>query len=345
MMNETLSRVARLVETRLESFFEEISRTPTSAIFGTLPTSPLLDQVRALTMRGGKRLRAVLLVQSAKLFDPDAEQQPSVIDAAAALELLHTYFLIHDDIMDDDEMRRGGPAVHVALAKQFGNDALGQGLGILAGDLAEGLKQILLVNMDAKTGRRERVNRIFAEMHLDVIHGQTLDMLGNVPPMEIAARKTASYTTVGPITAGAALAGASQAQIATLANIAYPLGIAFQFRDDLLDVYSNAKTIGKPVGTDLKEGKQTLLIEEGLKRANDQQRKTIESVFGKKEADEEAVKAACAALTDCGAKEACERQMAELVDTFINGLEKDQYLEESKQFLIDMARYIVDRNN
>jgi geranylgeranyl diphosphate synthase type I len=345
MINETLSRVAGLVEARLESFFEEVASNPTSTIFGTLPASPLLDQVRALTMRGGKRLRAVFLVQSAKLFDPDAEQQPSVIDAAAAMELLHTYFLIHDDIMDDDEMRRGGPAVHVALAEQFGSVAFGQGLGILAGDLAEGLKQILLVNMDVENERRENINRIFAEMHLDVIHGQTLDMFGNVPPMEIAARKTASYTTVGPITAGAALAGASQTQIATLADIAYPLGIAFQFRDDLLDVYGQAKTIGKPVGTDLKEGKRTLLIEEGLKLANDQQRKAIESVFGKKDADEEAVKAACAVLTDCGAKDACQKQMAELVDTFISGLEKGPYLEESKQFLIDMARYIVDRTS
>ena len=71
----------------------------------------LKDEVRALTLRGGKRLRAVFLVQGALLFDPRAEEHPAVIDAAAALELLHTYFLIHDDIMDSDDMRRGGPAV------------------------------------------------------------------------------------------------------------------------------------------------------------------------------------------------------------------------------------------
>jgi geranylgeranyl diphosphate synthase type I len=344
MINETLSHVATLIEERLASFFEEVSRTQSSTLFGTVPASPVLDQVRELTMRGGKRLRAVFLVQSAKLFDSKAEQQPCVIDSAAAIELLHTYFLIHDDIMDRDEMRRGGPAAHAALATQFNSAELGQGLGILAGDLAEGLKQILLVNMDLKDARRKKVNRIFAEMHLDVIHGQTLDMLGNVSPMEIAARKTASYTTVGPITAGAALAGASEFQIAKLAKIAYPLGIAFQFRDDLLDIYGNSKTTGKPVGTDLKEGKLTLLIEQGLKLANDHQLKAIQSALGNNNASDEAVKAAFDALTDCGAKDACQAHMATLVDTFISGLEEGQYLEESTQFLIDLARYIVERN-
>lgn len=343
MMTQTLQRVAHIVENRLASLFEDVANNPVSTMFNTRISPVTLEQVRDLTMRGGKRLRATLLVQSAALFDASAEQQPSVIDAAAAIELLHTYFLIHDDIMDDDDMRRGGPSVHAALAKQTGSQRLGQGLAILAGDLADSLKQILLTGMDIDDSRRHKIDRIFAAMHLDVVHGQTLDMLRNSPALEIAARKTASYTTIGPIAAGAAAAGASKPEIDRLAALARPLGIAFQLRDDLLGVFGDPKSTGKPIGTDLKENKQTFLLEQGFARANPDQKKRINFVLGRPDASVEDLNAACDALAACGAKTACESRVDLLVNEFKTGLKQGQYLPQGKEFLLEVARYIGHR--
>ena len=106
-----LTEVAERVEQRLITFFDEVERTPPSAVFNTRPSAVLLSQVRDLTLRAGKRLRAALIIAGASLFDPRAAEQDAVIDVAAAMELRQSYLLIHDDIMDGDTMRRGGPAV------------------------------------------------------------------------------------------------------------------------------------------------------------------------------------------------------------------------------------------
>ncbi|MCP4601531.1 MAG: polyprenyl synthetase family protein [Proteobacteria bacterium] len=342
-MDDTLRRVARTVENRLQTFFEEMAAKPISDMFNICVDSILLEQVRDLTLRGGKRLRAALLVHGAALFDARAEEQSAVIDAAAALELLHAYFLIHDDIMDGDEIRRGGPAVHAALAKKMGDQELGQWLGILAGDLAAALKQVLLTGMDVEESRRHRVLRTFATMHLDVVHGQTLDMLGNASALKVATHKTASYTTIGPLAIGAALTDASDKKIENLAKIALPLGIAFQFRDDLLGTFGSSKITGKPVGTDLKTGKQTILLEEGLRLANNHQREVVQAVLGKDDASPEAIEDARSALEECGARDACLKRIKSLVDDFINGIEEGDYLDRGKRFLLQVARYVAER--
>ncbi len=343
MLEDTLRRVAKTVETRLESFFEEVEAGSVSEIFNTRAGSILLDQVRDLTLRGGKRLRAALLVHGAALFDAQSERRAAVIDAAAALELLHTYFLVHDDIMDGDEIRRGGPAVHAALAKKMGDSSFGLGLGILAGDLAAALKQVLLTGIDLEASRRHRVVRIFATMHLDVVHGQTLDMLGNAPAIDVATHKTASYTTVGPLAVGAALGGADDEAVRRLARIARPLGVAFQFRDDMLGTFGRPSVTGKPVGTDLKTGKHTILLEEGLRRADDQQRQTIECVLGRVDSTEEEIEAARSALVECGAREASAKRIRDLAREFVSGIERGGYLDEGALFLLEVARYIAER--
>ncbi len=343
-MDDTLKRIAKIVENRLEAFFNDVGAGPVSPIFETRAGSMLLDQVRDLTMRGGKRLRAALLVHGAALFDARAEERSAVVDSAAALELLHTYFLIHDDIMDGDDIRRGGPAVHAALVKKTGDRNFGQGLGILAGDLSAALKQVLLIGMDLDASRRHKVDKIFATMHLDVVHGQTLDMLGGASALEVATHKTASYTTVGPMALGAALAGASDNEIEQLAKIALPLGVAFQFRDDVLGTFGSPSVTGKPVGTDLKTGKQTILLEEGLKRADGRQTRAIQLVLGRANATDEKIETARNALVECGAREACSLLIDELVGEFISGIDDGDYLEGGGEFLIRVARFVGERD-
>jgi len=343
MHDDTLNRIARAVEQRLELVFAEARSGHATGLFPGASRSMILDQVRDLTMRAGKRVRAALLVCGAALFDDQAAADPAVIDAAAAMELLHTYFLIHDDIMDDDPTRRGGPSVHAALGDRLGDGKLGRDLAILAGDLAVALHEGLLAGLAAPDGRRRMAARIFAEMHLDVVHGQTMDLLGTGDAEEVARRKTASYTTVGPLATGAALAGASEAEIERLAVIARPLGVAFQLRDDLLGAFGSSEVTGKPVGTDLRAGKATFLVQEGLRRADARQRAAIEAVLGTEDASAEAVGDAARALDRCGARRACEERIDQLVDGALADLARERYLPEGRLFLERIAGLVRQR--
>lgn len=343
MIDTQLTAIAGKIEARLERLFRDGAAEPRTGLFAAPSESELLDQVRDLTLRAGKRLRPALLVGGAALFEPEAIDDPAVIDAGAALELLHAYFLIHDDIMDEDETRRGGPSVHAALAEAKRDPKLGRDLAILAGDLAAALHEGLLANLAAHAERRLAISRIFAEMHLDVVHGQTLDLLGSADAEEVSRRKTASYTTVGPLTAGATLAGAGAGEVERLADIGRPLGVAFQIRDDLLGAFGSELKTGKPVGTDLRAGKRTVLLERALEISSAAERTAIERVVGDRDATDAAVAAATAAIESCGARRACEERIAKLLEGALNDLSTGGYRDEGVRLLTGLAHFLSRR--
>jgi geranylgeranyl diphosphate synthase, type I len=341
-MDQALRKIAAEVEARLERLFRDDVDVCPEGLFTRRPAPLLLDRVRDLTLRGGKRVRAALVYAGARLLDPAAGDTPAVCDAAAAVELLHTYFLIHDDIMDEDLVRRGGPSVHAALAASTGDEKLGRDLAILAGDLAASLHERLVAGLDAAEDRRRRAACLFACMHADVIHGQTLDLLGGASE-DVADHKTASYTTVGPIAIGAALAGASSGDTMRLAAIARPIGIAFQLRDDLIGVFGDPAATGKPRGSDLKRGKRTLLIQEALGRAGLEERAALAAVLGRAGASDGAIAAAAAAIAATGAKRFCEERAAEQVSRAIRDLDASGFEAEGRAMIAHIARFAVSR--
>ena len=342
-MNETLSQISAAVERRLERLFRDVAQGDLDGIFAARPAPALLDCVRDLTLRGGKRLRAALVHGGARLFDPEADRLPAVCDAAAAMELLHTYFLIHDDIMDEDETRRGGPSAHAALAAATGDAKLGRDLAILAGDLASSLHERLIADLDASEDRRRAAAGLFARMHADVIHGQALDLLGAAAPEEVADHKTASYTTVGPMAIGAALGGASVADVARVAEIARPIGIAFQISDDLLGAFGDPAATGKPRGSDLRSGKSTALVRIALERADEGGRAAIRAVLGVRGASAEAIDAAIEAIARTGARESCEERAAALAGGAIREIEASGFAPEGIAMIAHVARLAVFR--
>ncbi|NLN62725.1 MAG: polyprenyl synthetase family protein [Myxococcales bacterium] len=274
------------VEARLARCFDDVRQPATTAslpaLFEATPQEDmLLEAVRDLTFRGGKRLRAQLVHIGAALFDPVAASHGATVDVAAAVELLQTYFLIHDDIMDGDETRRGGPSVHVALGARCQSDAMGMQQAILAGDLACALQESLMAGLDiADAQRRTRVTALFAHMHRTVIRGQSLDLLGTAPPETIVRLKTASYTTEGPLLLGALLADAPASALVPVRDIASALGIAFQYRDDLLSLFGAPEKTGKPTGSDLRAGKKTHLVAMAWERADTATRAFIDAHLG-----------------------------------------------------------------
>ncbi len=344
MTDETLARVARATHEHLERFFEKMRTEPISAMFDSRAQSVVYDQVEEMTLRGGKRFRAALLIEAAALFDEEAPGRACVLDAAAALELLQTYFLIHDDIMDEDETRRGGPSAHVALARSCGDANMGRGLAILAGDCAAALHQIILSRLEVPDSVQRRVGRIFADMHMDVILGQVHDLLENTDPMEIACHKTASYTTVGPLSAGAVLGGAGDEAVEALARAGRPLGIAFQLRDDLLGTFGDEAQTGKPVGTDIRLGKHTFVIRTALAQADAKQRAYLEATLGDAGAGPERLERAQRIIEQTGARGACEQRIDEMASQFAEVIRRERGAPGAKEFMLHVAHLLTERD-
>jgi geranylgeranyl diphosphate synthase, type I len=268
--------------------------------------------IERLSVRGGKRVRAALV--GAAYVACGGPTWGDVLPAMIAIELLQTYLLIHDDWMDDDDVRRGGPSVHVALRARLGDRMLGDAGAVLAGDLASAFAQESLLETKLAPERVLAAARTFARIQEEVVIGQLSEMraakpIGPLPTVEeIHARKTASYTVTGPLSLGAVLAGADDTRAHAFARFGRPLGVAFQLRDDLLGVFGDPTATGKPIWNDIRQGKRTALVaemrgHEGLAR-----------VLGKRDATHTELETVVKAMESTGARARVEARVAELLD-------------------------------
>lgn len=216
-----------------------------------------------LAVRGGKRLRPALTAAAYEAFD-GAGGARGIGPALVALELLQAYLLIHDDWMDGDATRRGGPSAHASLGAAFGSAQAGAVAAILAGDLAVAYAQEALLETDVAPAALVAAARELASMQHSVVLGQTLDVRsvsrGSSDVERMHDLKTGSYTVRGPLRLGAALAGADDLARRAIDAFAGPLGIAFQLRDDLLGLFGDPSVTGKPRGSDLRERKKTAVV-------------------------------------------------------------------------------------
>lgn len=271
--------------------------------------------VERLSLRGGKRVRAAL-VGASYLACGGSSGWADVLPAMIAIELLQTYLLIHDDWMDDDDVRRGGPSVHVALREALGSKALGDAGAVLAGDLASAFAQEALLETSLPPERVLRAARTFASIQEEVVIGQLSELRaargvtsnGRTPAVEeVHARKTASYTVTGPLALGAVLAGADDARVAALGRFGLPLGVAFQLRDDLLGVFGVPSATGKPIWNDIRQGKRTALVAElGESEA-------LARVLGRADASHEDLEAVVREMETSGARRRVEARVGELL--------------------------------
>jgi geranylgeranyl diphosphate synthase type I len=312
-----LPSVKREIDGRLERFFaDQLERV---APYGSEVTV-LLDALARFTIHGGKRLRPALLVVGYRVVEPRASLK-SAFDAGLALELLHSYLLVHDDWMDQDDLRRGAPTVHAVLSRHFKDKHKGHSSAILAGDFAAGLATAALARVAMPIENTGAVLECFARMQLDAILGQELDVAGVDHDPEVAyALKTGSYTVRGPLQLGALLAGAPPATLRALDRYATPVGIAFQLADDLLSAFGESAVTGKKLGNDLRAGKRTPLLLLGLARAKGADLRALKAVVGNASASDAAVRRALAVLEASGARGAIEARIGELVAKALDGL-------------------------
>jgi len=314
-----LRRVQPDIESRLAGYLD-------ARVAGTRALGPevqaLAREIRRLTLRGGKRLRPALVVAGLRTVSSSADVEPA-LDAGVALELLHTYFLIHDDWMDGDRVRRGGPSVHVALAERFGSEHKGNASAILAGDYAVALACDALARVEISAERLRGVFLAFSEMQLGAVAGQQLDVVGQGRDVELGyALKTGSYTVEGPLKLGALLGGGKPATLAALSRYARPAGVAFQLRDDLLSLFGDPVQTGKPLASDLTSGKRTLLLRLALRRGKPRELAAIRKVLENPRAKLPTLRAALSAIEATGAPEQVEARIAQLSEQALAELER-----------------------
>jgi geranylgeranyl diphosphate synthase, type I len=254
----------------------------------------MLDEIRDLTLRGGKRLRAVLASAAHRAARPSGDPRDATA-IGSAMELLQTALLIHDDWMDDDAVRRGGPATHASLRARFGDAHRGDSVAILAGDYATSLALECFMRAPFPPGRREDALRAYLSILEEVYLGQFLDVTEDEDVSRMHRLKTTSYTVLGPLRLGAILGDASAETLATLERWAIPIGEAFQIRDDLLGTLGDPKATGKP-GDDLRHGKRTALLHEARATGSKELHEMLDHVVGRADATDEDVSGLIEAL-------------------------------------------------
>ncbi|RNI02581.1 polyprenyl synthetase family protein [Micromonospora aurantiaca] len=283
---------------------------------------------RDSVLAGGKRVRPTFAYWGWRGVVGGEEPLCSVLPALSALELLHTFALVHDDVMDASDTRRGLPTAHRAAAARHraaghtgDPDRYGEAVAVLIGDLCMVWADRLMAHAAVPAERLLDVRRCYDQMRVETVAGQFLDVLGENDSaswtvdraLRVARYKTASYTVQRPLLFGACLAGADADDplIAAYTRYGLAVGGAFQLRDDLLGVYGDPETTGKPAGDDLRTGKPTALLMLARQLADPAQRRVLERAGSVTSATE--VDRLADVVRDTGATARVERMISDRV--------------------------------
>ena len=319
----------------------------------------LMDRLNAFSIRGGKRLRAYLMYLG--YVGAGGTDVPSIIRTAASQELYHIAWLIHDDIIDRDTVRYGGPNITGSYLAQF-EAALGktegrrmaEAMALLAGDVNISLGAAALLAGNFSAERVLAAARRQQEVMVQLAGGEQLDVLiptfdlAEVPVerlLRICEFKAARYTFEAPLQLGMMLAGATAAQVAAVAAFAVPVGIAFQVADDLLGTFGNETELGKSVLSDLREGKRTLLVLEAYATATQADRVVLDTTLGNARASYHHLAQVRAIMEHTGARgrvEAMAEQHVGVALAQLPGLQLNQPVETE---LTRLAHYVNHRRS
>lgn len=354
-MTRTEAPVSRLdlsadVDRRIREFFAD--RSADAAGYGR--EYEHLWHATARSATGGKRLRPMLVLEVHSAMR--GTDQAGALDLAVAFELLHTGFLLHDDVIDGDEVRRGVPNV----VGEFGTDARRQAIGearakqwgrtaaILAGDLLIHYSQSLVARLDVDYATRAALLDVLDHGVFVTAAGELADVSYSVGVSEarltdvltMTARKTAAYSFEAPIIAGAILAGADGATLAALAEYGRLLGLAFQLGDDLMGTFGVETATGKSVLGDLREGKETALI--AYARDTDEWDR-IDALLGNPDLEECDAAVLRELLDECGARQFVEELLGEYAADAAAALDAVSIPPDLASALLALARSCVGR--
>ena len=323
-------------------------------------------------MRGGKRLRPAILMLSAGVVGGE-DAETAVIPSACAVELFHTFTLIHDDIIDNDSVRRGGKSVHVLVSDIFSSQNIpvekrneyGRDIAILAGDMLHALSVKLM--LDTANNSRFSPKTVIAVTEMleneclsGVLEGESLDTRAGLikdnslpfsvgtleESIEIMLKKT------GVLFAYAAMAGAmlgldtddkNNYKVRSLGEFASLCGIAFQLQDDILGIVADEKKLGKPIGSDIREGKRTVILQNAYENCTNNEKKTIERIVGNQSAGDDDIETVRQIFINTGAVDSAKKLAKEYINralSHLNVFPESEYLNTLKEW----ATFMSERN-
>lgn len=347
-----LDAVPGAVHSVLEEFFA--ARRPSVAAIGE-PVTEAVGHLESFIFGGGKRIRPLYawagFVGAGGLTG--SEDPQAVLRAVSSLEFIQACALVHDDIIDSSDTRRGNPTVHRAVESRHGDRGwlgdsahFGESVAILVGDLALIWAEDALQDAGLSPQALARVREPWRGMRMEVIGGQLLDIYLESSGNEDAGKandvnryKTAAYTIERPLHLGAAIAGADERLIGAFRGYGRDIGIAFQLRDDILDLFGDRAATGKALGGDLVEGKRTVLLAEALSRAdrdNPAAAATLRAGVGAVDTPEE-IRELIDLIAATGAPEAVEAQITELTASGLAQLDAAGVDESVTTTLRDLA--------
>ena len=354
---EQLKSLREQVEAQLQDFLKMQSEYFTSI---APELKPAATSLTAFVINGGKRFRPLFAAVGA--MGAGSQLSDAEIRAFASLELLQACALVHDDLMDASDTRRGEPAIHKLFesmhesekyqgkATQFGLSA-----SVLIGDLALIWSDQMLNSSGIKSESLLAALSVHDEMRVELIAGQYLDVFEQArgtqsvaQALNIARYKSAKYTIERPLHLGAAIAIPDPLMRAKLVSIysefGLPLGEAFQLRDDLLGVFGDPKVTGKPAGDDLREGKRTVLMAMTHDRISGAAEAEFMAEFGNHEISESAIARLQEIISETGAAMHVEDLIEELTSTALEALNRDEIVPQARELLTEMAIIATKRN-
>ncbi|GAB3590059.1 (2E,6E)-farnesyl diphosphate synthase [Corynebacterium faecale] len=357
--NPDLDQIPVLVHERLTRFLD--ARAAEVAAIGT-PVTEAVEYLRNFVLNGGKRIRPLYVwagFVAAQGPDESAENIESVLDAAASLEFIQACALIHDDIIDSSDTRRGAPTVHRAVEQRHGETGLegdaahfGQSVAILAGDMALVWAEDMLQDSGLSAEALARTRDAWRGMRTEVIGGQLLDIFLEAQANEsvdladsVNRFKTAAYTIERPLHLGASIAGADDELITALRNYGRDIGIAFQLRDDLLGVFGDPAITGKPAGDDIREGKRTVLLSLALQQADisDPDASAVIRAGIGKVSDPVEISRIAGLIRETGAEDQVEQRITALTESGLAHLDLDSIPEGVRKQLRHLAIRATER--
>jgi geranylgeranyl diphosphate synthase, type I len=339
----------------LEDYFEKKLKKAHSV-------DPLAEEsvklVRNFTLAGGKRIRPAVMYYAYLACGGKDEER--IVETSMAIELVHSFLLIHDDIIDKDELRHGVKTLNAeyrSIAENFfpktDTEHFGNSMAMMAGDLAGSMASEILFTSKYEPEVLIKVLQKLQDIVYVTIPGEMLDVIleakGTATEAEIMRMyegKTSRYTFEGPSHLGALLAESNEETLKNFTDYSMPLGAAFQIRDDVLGVFGEQKKLGKPVGSDIIEGKQTLLVIKVREFGTKQQKERMEQLLGKEDIVEEEIEEFRQIMIDSGSLDYANNLSKKLINDSLGALEKiEMQSEDARIFFEGIAHFIVNRQH
>ncbi len=350
---ELLKKYKKRVDPCLEEYFKQ--KTKQAKKIDPL-AKQTMQMIADFTLAGGKRIRPALIYYAYLALGGEDSQK--IIKASMGIELTHSFLLIHDDIIDRDAKRHNVATIHERykkigqkIAPLKDSNHFGNSMAMIVGDVASAMANEIVFNIDFPKKTIIKVLNKLQEIVYITIPGEMLDVVmeyrGTTTEEEILRMfegKTSRYTFEGPLHLGAILAGGDEKVLQHFTKYSLPLGKAFQLQDDILGVFGNEKKLGKPVGSDVVEGKQTLLVLKALEKGSKEQKKIIKRYLGKKDLTKKELAIFKLILEETGSLAYSQKLAQSFVEESITALKRIKFKNrESQIFLSGIAHYIIER--